>query len=223
MATETKDAIATCLWFDENGEEAARFYVDLFPGSSIDRIMHAPGDYPSGSAGNVLMIDFTLFGRRFQALNGGPNFTFSEAISLSIDCDGQDEVDRYHDALSAHPENEACGWVKDRFGLSWQDRPAHPADAPLRSGPGEGQAGDGGDDDDEEDRRRSDRAGREGPNRAGMTATDENADASTSQKRARHRSFVIPGLTRGPFVCPGTSQSHQKIQRLRIDLSLRRR
>lgn len=120
MVQAMTDRIATCLWFDTNGEEAARFYVDLFPGSSIDRIMHAPADYPSGSAGNVLMIDFTLSGRRFQALNGGPNFTFTEAISLSIDCDGQDEVDRYHAALSAHPENEACGWVKDRFGLSWQ-------------------------------------------------------------------------------------------------------
>ena len=120
MMRDTEDKIATCLWFDKNGEEAARFYVDLFPGSSIDRIMHAPADYPSGSAGNVLMVDFTLFGRRFQALNGGPNFTLTEAISLSIDCEDQAEVDRYHAALSAHPENEACGWVKDRFGLSWQ-------------------------------------------------------------------------------------------------------
>ena len=114
------DRIATCLWFDQNGEEAARFYVGLFPASSIDRIMHAPADYPAGETGNVLMIDFTLFGRRFQALNGGPNFTFTEAISLAIDCDSQEEVDRYHAALSAHPETEACGWVKDRFGLSWQ-------------------------------------------------------------------------------------------------------
>ena len=120
MAPSVKDKIATCLWFDQNGEEAARFYVGLFPASSIDRIMHAPADYPAGETGNVLMIDFTLFGRRFQALNGGPNFTFTEAISLAIDCDSQEEVDRYHAALSAHPETEACGWVKDRFGLSWQ-------------------------------------------------------------------------------------------------------
>ncbi|WAP70535.1 VOC family protein [Jiella pelagia] len=120
MTQSRTDAIATCLWFDKNGEEAARFYVDLFPASSIDRIMHAPADYPAGETGNVLMIDFTLFGRRFQALNGGPNFTFTEAISLAIDCDSQKEVDRYHAALSAHPETEACGWVKDRFGLSWQ-------------------------------------------------------------------------------------------------------
>ncbi|TFF18361.1 VOC family protein [Jiella endophytica] len=115
-----EDKLATCLWFDGNGEEAARFYVDLFPDSSIDRIMHAPADYPSGSTGNVLLVEFTLCGRRFQALNGGPNFTFTEAISLSVDCDTQEEVDRYHAALSAHPESEACSWVKDRFGLSWQ-------------------------------------------------------------------------------------------------------
>tara|TARA_R110002020_G_scaffold96034_1_gene230345 strand:+ start:54 stop:542 length:489 start_codon:yes stop_codon:yes gene_type:complete len=120
MTHDTRDAIATCLWFDRNGEEAARFYVDLFPGASIDRIMHAPAAYPAGETGNVLMIEFTLFGRRFQALNGGPNVPFTEAISLSIDCDGQAEVDRYHDALSAHPDREQCGWVKDRFGLSWQ-------------------------------------------------------------------------------------------------------
>ncbi|MBO0906201.1 VOC family protein [Jiella sonneratiae] len=120
MAAETKDILATCLWFDKNGEEAARFYVDLFPDSSIDRIMHAPADYPFGKAGDVLLVEFTLSGRRFQALNGGPNFHFTEAVSLSIDCDSQAEVDRYHAALSAHPENEACSWVKDRFGLSWQ-------------------------------------------------------------------------------------------------------
>ncbi|TPW26443.1 VOC family protein [Pararhizobium mangrovi] len=114
------DGITTCLWFDRNGEEAATFYVDLFPDSCIDRVTRGPTDWPAGSAGDVLIVDFTLFGRPFQALNGGDFAHFNEAVSLSIACETQDEVDRYWSALSADPEAEQCGWVKDRFGLSWQ-------------------------------------------------------------------------------------------------------
>jgi predicted 3-demethylubiquinone-9 3-methyltransferase (glyoxalase superfamily) len=112
--------ITPCLWFDGNAEEAARFYVSLFPDSRIDKVFRAPGDYPAGKAGDVLMVAFTLMGRPFTALNGGPNFAFTEAVSLQIPVDAQDEANRLSDALSAVPQAEQCGWVKDRFGLSWQ-------------------------------------------------------------------------------------------------------
>ena len=112
--------ITTCLWFDKNGEEAARFYVDIFPDSQIDTVTRSPRDYPSGAEGDVLTVDFTLMGRPFMVLNGGPYFKFSEAISMSVDCADQEEVDRYWSALSAVPESEQCGWVKDKYGLSWQ-------------------------------------------------------------------------------------------------------
>jgi predicted 3-demethylubiquinone-9 3-methyltransferase (glyoxalase superfamily) len=114
------DKITTCLWFDHNAEEAARFYVGLFPDSKITEVIRSPDDYPNGKAGDVLLVLLTLAGRDFSALNGGPQFRFTEAISMSIDCADQAEVDRYWKALSAHPENEQCGWVKDKFGLSWQ-------------------------------------------------------------------------------------------------------
>jgi predicted 3-demethylubiquinone-9 3-methyltransferase (glyoxalase superfamily) len=112
--------ITPCLWFDGNAEEAANFYASLLPDSSVDAVVRAPSDYPSGSAGNVLVVEFTLAGEKFTGLNGGPYFTFNEAVSFQIDCDDQAEVDRLTEALSAVPEAEQCGWVKDRFGLSWQ-------------------------------------------------------------------------------------------------------
>lgn len=114
------DKLATCLWFDGDGEEAANFYVGLFPDSRIDRINHSTIDYPGGKEGDVLLVEFTLFGRRFQGLNGGDFTKFNEAISLSITCEDQAEVDRYWEALSAHPEAEQCSWLKDRYGVSWQ-------------------------------------------------------------------------------------------------------
>lgn len=113
--------ITPCLWFDGNGEEAASFYASLFPDSCVDAVHRAPADYPSGKAGDALTVEFTLCGRRFQGLNGGPQFKFTEAVSFSIACEDQAEVDRYWDALTADGgEASACGWVKDRFGLSWQ-------------------------------------------------------------------------------------------------------
>lgn len=113
--------IAPCLWFDGQAEEAAKFYTAIFPNSSIDRISRSPADNPSTPAGAVLTVDFTLDGSRFIALNGGPDFQFSEAISFSIDCEDQAEVDRYWDALiDGGGEPSQCGWLKDRFGLSWQ-------------------------------------------------------------------------------------------------------
>jgi predicted 3-demethylubiquinone-9 3-methyltransferase (glyoxalase superfamily) len=114
------NTITPCLWFDGNAEEAAVFYVSLLPESRIDRVHKAPGDYPSGKAGDVLTVEFTLMGRPFLGLNGGPYFKFNEAVSLMIPVKTQAEVDRLSDALSAVPEAEQCGWVKDRFGLSWQ-------------------------------------------------------------------------------------------------------
>jgi len=112
--------ITPCLWFDGQAEEAAKFYVFLFPGSHIDKVVKAPADFPSGKKGDVLVVDFTLMGRKFSGLNGGPYFKFNEAVSFTIPCENQAEVDRYWKALSAVPESEQCGWVKDRYGLSWQ-------------------------------------------------------------------------------------------------------
>lgn len=114
------DKLSTCLWFNGTGEEAARFYVDLFPDSAIHEVTRSPSDYPAGKAGDVLLVSFSIFGRPFQALNGGDFVRFNEAFSLSIACDTQAEVDHYWTALSAQPEAEQCGWAKDRFGLSWQ-------------------------------------------------------------------------------------------------------
>ncbi|MEZ5246106.1 MAG: VOC family protein [Acidimicrobiales bacterium] len=105
--------ISTCLWFDGNGLEAAEFYVSLFADSRIDNVSPGPDGAP-------LMIHFTLLGRPFQALNGGPQFPFTEAVSLVVPCGGQAEVDHYWDALTEGGEESMCGWLKDRFGLSWQ-------------------------------------------------------------------------------------------------------
>ncbi len=110
-----------CLWFDGNAEEAASFYVTLLPGSHVDNVWRSPADTPSGPAGMVLTVDFTLAGQPFQGLNGGPEFRFNESVSFVIDCDDQAEVDRLWAALTAQGgEPGPCGWLKDRFGLSWQ-------------------------------------------------------------------------------------------------------
>ncbi len=112
--------IAPCLWFDGQAEAAANFYVSVFPDGAIDKISRygAGGPFPPGTA---LMVEFRLFGQRFQALNGGPQFPFTEAISLSIPCKDAAAVDRYWDTLVADGGQEGrCGWLKDRFGVSWQ-------------------------------------------------------------------------------------------------------
>ena len=112
--------LAPCLWFDGQAEEAARFYVSLFPDSKVVTVARAAADNPSTRKGDVLAVDFTLSGQPFKGLNGGPYFKFNEAVSFVIPCDDQAEVDRYWKALSAVPTSEQCGWVKDKFGLSWQ-------------------------------------------------------------------------------------------------------
>jgi predicted 3-demethylubiquinone-9 3-methyltransferase (glyoxalase superfamily) len=115
------DKISPCLWFDGQAEEAARFYTSLFPNSRITSVDRSPADNPSGPKGSVITVEFTLAGRSYIGLNGGPDFKFNEAISLSIECDDQAEIDRYWNALIANGgEPSVCGWLKDRFGLSWQ-------------------------------------------------------------------------------------------------------
>jgi predicted 3-demethylubiquinone-9 3-methyltransferase (glyoxalase superfamily) len=123
------DKVTPCLWFDGVAEEAARFYTSLIPNSEIVSISRSPADTPSGEKGTVLTVEFTLGGRSYIGLNGGPDFKFTEAISLSIDCDDQAEVDRYWQALTADGgEESVCGWLKDRYGLSWQVVPRRMAE-----------------------------------------------------------------------------------------------
>ena len=112
--------ITPFLWFDGQAEHAARFYVSLLPDSRIDRVTRSPADTPSGPAGMVLTVDFTLSGNRFIGLNGGPQFPFTEAVSFQIACADQAEVDRLWSALSDGGSEGQCGWLKDRWGLSWQ-------------------------------------------------------------------------------------------------------
>jgi predicted 3-demethylubiquinone-9 3-methyltransferase (glyoxalase superfamily) len=112
--------ITSCLWFDGRGEEAAQFYVSLFPNSKLGKVTRYPEGTP-GQAGSVMTVEFELDGVQFLALNGGPEFKFTEAVSFQIDCKDQAEVDRYWNALIADGgEESVCGWLKDRFGLSWQ-------------------------------------------------------------------------------------------------------
>lgn len=116
--------IQPCLWFNKNAEEAAHFYADTFPDSRIDSIERAPGDYPSGKAGDVLVIQATILGMPFMLLNGGPEFTFDEAVSFQVETEDQEETDRYWNAITKNGgEESVCGWCKDRFGLSWQITP----------------------------------------------------------------------------------------------------
>jgi predicted 3-demethylubiquinone-9 3-methyltransferase (glyoxalase superfamily) len=113
--------ITPCLWFDGQAEETANFYVSLLPDSRVDAVLRSPADNPSTPAGAVLLVEFTLAGQKFTGLNGGPQFPFTEAVSFSIDCEDQAEVDRLWDALTADGGKPVqCGWLKDRFGLSWQ-------------------------------------------------------------------------------------------------------
>jgi predicted 3-demethylubiquinone-9 3-methyltransferase (glyoxalase superfamily) len=108
------------LWFAEKAEEAARFYASIFPDSHVDGVTPVPADTPSGPAGSVRVVDFTLCGQPFVALQAGPLDPFNHSISFMVSCDDQAEVDRYWNALSAGGTIEQCGWLKDRYGLSWQ-------------------------------------------------------------------------------------------------------
>lgn len=112
--------ITPCLWFDDNLEEAMEFYTSIFPNSKVGHVSRY-SDAGPGPAGSVMAADFDLDGLKFRAINGGPRFTFSEAISFAVACRDQAEVDRYWDALTADGGQESmCGWLRDKFGLSWQ-------------------------------------------------------------------------------------------------------
>ncbi len=113
-----------CLWYDHGAEEAARFYARTFPDSAIGRVHHAPSDFPGGKAGQALTVEFTVCGIPCLGLNGGNAFTPSEAFSFQIATDDQEETDRYWDAIVQNGGSEsACGWCKDKWGISWQITP----------------------------------------------------------------------------------------------------
>lgn len=126
--------LTPCLWFDREAEAAAQFYCAIFPGSRIVEVSRYPENLPGDRAGEVLTIVFELDGKRFRGLNGGPQFAFSEAVSFEIEVETQAELDRYWAALLADGGVESqCGWLKDRFGLSWQVVPKRLAE--LLGGP----------------------------------------------------------------------------------------
>jgi predicted 3-demethylubiquinone-9 3-methyltransferase (glyoxalase superfamily) len=113
--------LTTFLWFDGRAREAASFYTNLFPNSEVDGNWIAPAETPSNEQGSEVLVNFSIFGRPFIALNGGPMYKFSEAISFQIPCTNQDEIDKYWSALTADGGEEGrCGWLKDKFGVSWQ-------------------------------------------------------------------------------------------------------
>ncbi len=121
MATLTK--ITPCLWFDTQAQDAANFYTGIFPNSRVVNVSHygSAGPRPEGM---VMVVDFELEGQPFVALNGGPEFTFNEAISFQVSCESQEEVDGYWTKLTDGGQEVACGWLKDRFGMAWQIVPA---------------------------------------------------------------------------------------------------
>jgi predicted 3-demethylubiquinone-9 3-methyltransferase (glyoxalase superfamily) len=113
-----------CVWYDKEAEAAARFYAETFPDSAVRAVHHAPADYPSGKAGDVLTVEFTVAGLPCLGLNGGPAFRQSEAFSFQIATDDQEETDRYWNAIVDNGGQESeCGWCKDRWGVSWQITP----------------------------------------------------------------------------------------------------
>jgi predicted 3-demethylubiquinone-9 3-methyltransferase (glyoxalase superfamily) len=116
--------ITPCLWYAREAEEAARFYASIIPNSTVDHVQKAPAESPGAQAGGVLVVQFTLAGRPFMAINGGMDAARSYSVSFHIDCADQAELDRLWDALLVGGEAEQCGWLKDRYGISWQIVPA---------------------------------------------------------------------------------------------------
>ena len=135
--TEMKPKNTICLWFNKDAHEAANFYAATFPDSKVTAVHKAPGDYPNGKAGDVLTVEFTVLGIPCFGLNGGPAFRHNEAFSFQIATDNQEETDRYWNAIVGNSgEESACGWCKDRWGLSWQITPRLLTEA-LAAGGGE--------------------------------------------------------------------------------------
>jgi predicted 3-demethylubiquinone-9 3-methyltransferase (glyoxalase superfamily) len=125
MASKARAKIYTHLWYATKAEEAAKLYASIFPDSRVEGVWTLPTDSPSGPAGSVKVVDFTVLGQRFQALEAGPHHDFNDAISIVVLCDDQKELDRYWDALvEAGGKPQACGWLIDRFGVRWQIVPA---------------------------------------------------------------------------------------------------
>ncbi|MBL1268974.1 MAG: VOC family protein [Halomonas sp.] len=123
MATPAKNTV--CLWYDGGAKEAARFYADTFPDSFVRAVHHAPGDFPSGKQGDVLTVEFTVLGIPCLGLNGGPGVTHNESFSFQVSTHDQAETDRYWNAIVSNGgEESACGWCKDKWGISWQITPA---------------------------------------------------------------------------------------------------
>jgi len=119
-----------CLWYDGGAEEAARFYAAIFPDSSVGAVLRAPGDYPAGQQGDVLTVHFTVLGIPCMGINGGPEFKHCEAFSFQVSTANQEETDRYWNAIIGNGgEASACGWCKDKWGISWQITPAALMDA----------------------------------------------------------------------------------------------
>ena len=119
----TDRALVTCLWFDTQAEQAARFYTGIFKNAKLGTV-HRYTEAGPGPVGSAMLVEFELNGQKFSALNGGPQFTFNESVSIVVPCADQAEVDSYWDRLSDGGQEQACGWVKDRYGLSWQIVPA---------------------------------------------------------------------------------------------------
>lgn len=117
-------SIQPFLWYAHDAEGAARFYASIFPDSSVDRIVTMPADSPSGPEGSVVVVEFTLMGTPMTAMTAGAMDSFNHAISLAVACDTQDEIDRFYGALLEGGAEEACGWVRDRYGVCWQIFPA---------------------------------------------------------------------------------------------------
>jgi predicted 3-demethylubiquinone-9 3-methyltransferase (glyoxalase superfamily) len=125
-----------CIWYDKDAEAAARFYADTFPDSEVTAVRTAPGDNPSGKAGEVLTVEFTVCGIPCIGLNGGPDFPQSEAFSFQIATDDQAETDRYWNAIVGTGGQESmCGWCKDKWGLNWQITPRTLSEAMIAGGP----------------------------------------------------------------------------------------
>ena len=158
-----------CLWFDRDALDAANFYAATIPDSSVGAVLRAPGDFPDGKQGDVLTVEFTVAGIPCVGLNGGPAFKQSEAFSFQVATDDQAETDRLWNAIVDNGgEESACGWCKDRWGLSWQITPRRTHGRDHRSRSRRGEAGVRRDDDDAQDRHRRHRTGQAGLTTKGL-------------------------------------------------------